>query len=49
MVMIFAIHQHELAIGILVSPALILNPTPTSLPTLSLEVVPEQGWDDLRE
>jgi len=39
-VMVFAIHQHELATGIHVSPH-ILTPLPISLTTLSCWVVPE--------
>ena len=43
--MVFAIHQHELATGIHVSHPT-LNPPLTSLPTLSLWVVPEhQLWE----
>ena len=38
--MVFAIHQYELAIGILVFPS-ILKPPLTSLPTPSLQVVTE--------
>ena len=38
-----AVHQHELAMGIHVSPCHILIPPSTSLPTPSLWVVPEHG------
>ena len=37
---VFAIHQYELAIGVTCFPP-ILKPTSTCLPTLSLLVVPE--------